>query len=165
MTKYGPSAVGEKGVRNLLPERPCGCFAQKVPDPFFGPFSPVVPASITLAMLRMIHQGEGLFFRRESGDDLLRIHARLDDLQRDFAADRLGLLGHVDHAHAPLADLLEELVGADGIARPFGDGGWIDRRSQCVGYLVEQTTGIIVCLQKRLDAPPKLRICSAFSVE
>jgi len=26
-----------KGVRNLLPERPEGCFAQKVPDPFFNP--------------------------------------------------------------------------------------------------------------------------------
>ena len=25
----------EKGVRNLLPERPAGCFAQKIPDPFF----------------------------------------------------------------------------------------------------------------------------------
>ncbi len=30
-------ATGEKGVRNLLPERPEGCFAQKVPDPFFTP--------------------------------------------------------------------------------------------------------------------------------
>ena len=27
---------GEKGVRNLLPERPGGCSAQKVPDPFFA---------------------------------------------------------------------------------------------------------------------------------
>ena len=27
---------GEKGVRHLLPERPGGCFAQKVPDPFFA---------------------------------------------------------------------------------------------------------------------------------
>ena len=26
----------EKGVRNLLPERPAGGFAQKVPDPYFG---------------------------------------------------------------------------------------------------------------------------------
>jgi hypothetical protein len=26
----------EKGVRNLLPERPAGCFAQKVSDPFFN---------------------------------------------------------------------------------------------------------------------------------
>ncbi len=29
------AALGEKGVRHLLPERPEGCFAQKVPDPFF----------------------------------------------------------------------------------------------------------------------------------
>ncbi len=28
-------SVGEKGVRYLLPERPEGCFAQKVPDSFF----------------------------------------------------------------------------------------------------------------------------------
>jgi len=28
----------EKGVRNLLPERPEGCFAQKVPDTFFPPY-------------------------------------------------------------------------------------------------------------------------------
>jgi phenylalanyl-tRNA synthetase alpha chain len=27
----------EKGVRNLFPERPGGCLAQKVPDPFFNP--------------------------------------------------------------------------------------------------------------------------------
>ena len=31
------AAPGEKGVRNLLPERPFGCSAQKVPDPFFSP--------------------------------------------------------------------------------------------------------------------------------
>jgi DNA-directed DNA polymerase III PolC len=29
------SEEAEKGVRNLLPERPSGCFAQKVPDTFF----------------------------------------------------------------------------------------------------------------------------------
>jgi hypothetical protein len=26
----------QKGVRHLLPERPFGCFAQKVPDPFLN---------------------------------------------------------------------------------------------------------------------------------
>src|SRR5712692_7302719 len=31
-----PTPAGEKGVRHLLPERPEGCFAQKVPDPFFA---------------------------------------------------------------------------------------------------------------------------------
>jgi aldose 1-epimerase len=30
------SWAAEKGVGNLLPARPGGCFAQKVPDPFFG---------------------------------------------------------------------------------------------------------------------------------
>ena len=43
----------------------------------------------------------------------LRVHARLDDLQSDLAADRLCLLGHVDDAQAAFADLLEELVRAD----------------------------------------------------
>jgi thiamine biosynthesis lipoprotein len=32
----GAPPDGEKGVGNLLPERPGGCFAQKVPDPFFS---------------------------------------------------------------------------------------------------------------------------------
>ena len=50
------------------------------------------------------------------------VHARLDDLQRDLAADGLLLLGHVDDAHAPLADLLEQLVRADPRAGPLGDG-------------------------------------------
>jgi hypothetical protein len=36
---FDPNAPGEskKGVRNLLPERSEGCFAQKVPDTFFAP--------------------------------------------------------------------------------------------------------------------------------
>ena len=41
------------------------------------------------------------------------VHARLDDLQRHPAADRVVLLGHVDDAHAPFADLLQQLVRAD----------------------------------------------------
>ena len=39
------------------------------------------------------------------------VHARLDDLERDLAADRLLLLGHVDDAHAPFADLAERRYG------------------------------------------------------
>ena len=41
--RLGPAAAaqpGEKGVRNLLPERPVGCSAQKVPDTFFSPGPP-----------------------------------------------------------------------------------------------------------------------------
>ena len=60
----------------------------------------------------MVHQGQGLPLGLEAGDDLLGVHARLDDLQRDLAADRLLLLGHIDDAKAAFADLLAELVAA-----------------------------------------------------
>ena len=48
--------------------------------------------------------------------------------ERHLAADRLRLLGHVDDAHAAFADLLQQLVGADDRAGPFGDG--LSRGSQ-----------------------------------
>ena len=43
----------------------------------------------------------------------LRVHARLDDLQRDAAAHRLRLLGHIHHAEAAFADFLEQLVATN----------------------------------------------------
>ena len=61
----------------------------------------------------MIHHRQRLPLGLEAGDHLLGVHARLDDLQRDPAADRLGLLGDIDDAHSPFADLLQQLVGAD----------------------------------------------------
>ena len=61
----------------------------------------------------MVHQGQRLPLGLEPGDDLPGIHARLDDLQRHLALDRLRLLGHEHDAQAPFADLLQELVGAD----------------------------------------------------
>ena len=33
--RHAPRHLGEKGVRYILPERPFGCSAQNVPDPFF----------------------------------------------------------------------------------------------------------------------------------
>jgi len=62
----------------------------------------------------VIHHRERLPLRLEPGDNLLRVHPRLDDLQGDLAADGQRLLGDVDDAHAPLADLLHQLVRADG---------------------------------------------------
>ena len=61
----------------------------------------------------MVHQGQGLALGLEAGEDLAAVHAGLDELQRDRAPDRLGLLGHVDRAHAAFADRLQQLVGAD----------------------------------------------------
>jgi hypothetical protein len=67
----------------------------------------------------VVHHGQGLAFRLEASDDLGAIHAWLDDLQGHAAADRLLLIGHVDNAHAALADLLQELVAANARARSF----------------------------------------------
>ena len=89
----------------------------------------------------MIHHRQGLPLGLEPGDHLPRVHARLDDLERDPALDRLRLLGHVDHAHAAFADLLEQLVGADLRAGLLGDGlvdggrvvaaGPVEKRARC----------------------------------
>ena len=70
----------------------------------------------------MIHHRQCLTLGFKPGDHLPRVHARLDDLQRDAPLDRLLLLGHVDDAHAAFAELLEQLVGADLGAGLFGDG-------------------------------------------
>jgi hypothetical protein len=43
----------------------------------------------------MIHQGQGLPFGLETGDDLGTVHARLDDLRSALAAERFLLFGPV----------------------------------------------------------------------
>jgi hypothetical protein len=62
---------------------------------------------------RMVHKRQGLTLGLEAGDDLFRVHAGLDQLDRHAAPDRLGLLREPDLAHAALADLLKESVGTD----------------------------------------------------
>ena len=66
-----------------------------------------------LGDVRMIHQGQGLPFGLEPRHHLARVHARLDDLQGHLAADGLLLRRHVHDAHAPFANLLQQLVGTD----------------------------------------------------
>ena len=61
----------------------------------------------------MVHQRQGLPLGLEAGDDLLGVHAQLDDLEGDLRRDRLGLLGQADLAHAAFAELLQQAVGAD----------------------------------------------------
>ena len=73
----------------------------------------VVPASMMCAMLGMAHQRERLPLELEARDDLARVHARLDDLERDAPADRHRLFGEIHLAHGAFADALEQAVGAD----------------------------------------------------
>ncbi len=63
--------------------------------------------------VRVIHHRQRLTLRFEAGHDLLGVHPQLDDLERDAAAHRLGLLRQVDDPHATLADPLEDPVGTD----------------------------------------------------
>ena len=78
-----------------------------------GPAALGRPGVEDLGDVRVVHQGQRLPLGLKASDHLLGVHAQLDDLQGHLAADRLLLLGHVDLAEAALADLLEELVGAD----------------------------------------------------
>ena len=85
----------------------------------------------------MVHQGQRLPLRLEAGDDLGGVHARLDDLEGDHAADRLLLLGHVDHAEAAFADLLQQLVRADHATNVFAQrvaDDWCEHCRQWLGH-------------------------------
>ena len=59
------------------------------------------------------------------------------------------LLGHVDDAHAALADLLEELVRPDAVAGPLA--GRLVRPGEAVGAALEDAGGPVVGLEQPLD--------------
>ncbi|MFO1486586.1 MAG: hypothetical protein U1F71_24705 [Verrucomicrobiaceae bacterium] len=67
----------------------------------------------------MIHQGERLSLRFEAGDDLVRIHAQLDDLQCHAAAHRLTLFRLPHHAESSFAQALQQAVTANGFSLGF----------------------------------------------
>ena len=85
--------------------------------------------------------------------------------KRNAAADRLGLLGHVDGAHAPLADLLEQLVGADDLTGAFVDRLKIVGRIQDGRTALEETAGRLVCLEQPFDPRSQDLIAGACLVE
>jgi hypothetical protein len=68
----------------------------------------------------VVHHRQGLALLLEARDDLLGVHAELDDLERDLALDRLLLLRHEDRTEAAFAD---QLI-ADPRARAFTE--WRD---------------------------------------
>ena len=74
------------------------------------------------------------------------------------------LLGHVDHAHAPFADLLQQLVGADLRAGLF-EGGLVERGKEGVGGCVHDAAPAVVGLQQTFHLPPQLRIAVASAVQ
>ena len=65
-----------------------------------------------LGDIGVVHQRQRLAFGLEASQDGARIHSGLDQLECDLAANGGRLLGRPDRPHAPLADLLEQLVAA-----------------------------------------------------
>ena len=65
----------------------------------------------------MVHDRERLALRFEARDHLRRVHARLDDLDRDLPADRTLLLGEPHLAHAAFAEALEEAIRTESTDR------------------------------------------------
>ena len=84
-------------------------------------------------------------------------------LRATVRCDRLGLLGHIDHAHAAFADLLEQLVGADLRAGALGErlvGG-----SVVPPAAAQELAGLVVGRQQLLDPRPQLAIAAAGRVQ
>src|SRR5262245_44496559 len=119
----------------------------------------------------MLHQGQRLTLRLEAEDDLARVHAGLENLERDLAANRFHLLGEIDDAEAALADLLQNSVGADCRTRPktvrltASDPLRVDGRSWTAGWLFQEAFRLGLGAEHLLDAPAQLRIARACLVE
>ena len=94
----------------------------------------------------MVHHGQRLPLGLEAGDHLPGIHARLDDLQSHLAADGLLLFGQIDDAHAPCADLLQQLVGANLCPRTLHCGRLQQSRHGTVS--IQQAIRFVVCPQQ-----------------
>ncbi len=63
-TPVPSTAQGEKGVRNLLPERPEGGYAQKVPDPFFSSSMwGILDIGFRSCRLYLVHAGRTIYSR------------------------------------------------------------------------------------------------------
>ena len=114
--------------------------------------------------IRVVHHREGLALGLEAGQHLPRVHPGLDHFERDLACDRPALFGHPDHPEPALADLLHQRVGAEDVARVFGDridGLFLARRLRLLLRELEKVRRWFPGAQERLDLLARLRIVAA----
>ncbi len=112
--------------------------------------------------VRVVHQGQGLAFCLEPGNHVARVHSRLENLQRDLAADGLGLLGNEDQAEPTLTDLLHQPVRPDPVANFRGRRASVGRvviaRDSQVGRRPVQRVVSGMSREQRLDFSPERRV-------
>jgi hypothetical protein len=109
--------------------------------------------------VRVIHHRQGLSLCLKAGDDALRVHPQLDHFERYPPLYGVLLLGHVDYAATPFANLLEQLVAANPIARDrfrqnrdsFGSN------RHCVERALHEVPHLRLGREKLLDAFPQRR--------
>ncbi len=137
-----------------------------------GPAALGRPGVEHLGHARMVHHRQRLPLGLEAGHDLLGVHAVLDDLERDLASHRLGLLGEVDHAHAAFAETLQDAIGANSLGH--GGRSWWSQlgRIQILAILAlvrpglaEQARRSLVVCQQGLDFRAKFGIAGARLIE
>ena len=118
----------------------------------------------------MIHHRERLPLGLKAGDDLLGVHAQLDDLECHAAADGFLLFGDIDHATAALAEILAQFVAADTGARFLGQWYHARRDDECLGGQfgrrpVQEFSRLVMGSEQRLDALAQLGIIPTSFVE
>src|SRR5262249_35089073 len=101
----------------------------------------------------------------KAGDDLARVHARLEDLERNLAPDRLSLLGQVDDAEAALADRFQQLVGADHRAGMLAQRRVIDGHNRAVSRRIQEVARTGAGLEQALHLGPQWSIAGASDVQ
>ena len=143
-------------------------FHHEVRQPRFGG-----PRVQHLGDVRMVHQGQRLPLGLEAGHDLAGIHPRLDDLERDAALQRMLLNRQVHHPHAPLANWLKQLVGADlGMVRRIDSRNVRRRgdhrcgRAERLGDGIERAAPLLKSgVQQPLDPSTQERVVAAGLVQ
>ena len=114
--------------------------------------------------VRMTHQRQRLSLRLEASEHLRAVHARLDQLERHPATNRLLLERLVDPAHATFAEQLENPVAGNllhrtpPVARP-------PRGVHSGTMVVEKGVGLETRRKKALHDTAKLAITGAGPIE
>ena len=94
--------------------------------------------------VRMVHHRKRLPLLLEARDHALRVHARLDDLERDALREGMPALGQPHCSKTTLAELRDEFVRTNLVTGPFERAAVVPRRLGTVCHAVVEVRGRFV---------------------